>query len=153
MIIKAILPWPPSVNRYFGERVGFSPKLKRNIVFKFVGPQGTEYRKAVKRLFRSLNSPQINGMVEVRLAFIPPTKRKFDLDNMKKCLYDSLVDAGVIDDDSCVVQDISRKYPKDDRLPAGGVLVQIIPVDTLLTMTSEELDLLDNLNRELLFAT
>lgn len=126
MKIKAILPWPPSVNHYFIERA------VRGRVMKCVGKKGKEYRSNVARLFRQAFGGErepAKELVSLEIGAIVPDRRKRDIDNIQKALLDALDDAGLFEDDSQIVEVKIRKYPKDERLPDGGVLVQACTCD------------------------
>lgn len=61
---------------------------------------GRKFHELVKYRFRESGQRQITGPVAVTLEFYPPDRRKRDIDNQFKCLFDSIVKAGCIDDDS-----------------------------------------------------
>ena len=82
------LPWPPSVNNYYrhvGQRV-------------LISRAGRKYRMmCVSRLS---GKAKMVGRVTLSIECYPPDKRRRDLDNILKCLQDSIVSAGVLEDDS-----------------------------------------------------
>ena len=63
---------------------------------------GRKFHELVKHRFIESGQRKIGGPVAVMLEFYPPDRRKRDLDNQFKCLFDSIVKAGCIDDDSCI---------------------------------------------------
>ena len=63
---------------------------------------GRKFHELVKHRFMETGQQRIGGPVAVMLEFYPPDRRKRDLDNQFKCLFDSIVKAGCIDDDSCI---------------------------------------------------
>lgn len=63
---------------------------------------GRKFHELVKHRFVESGQRKIGGPVSVTLEFYPPDRRKRDLDNQFKCLFDSIVNAGCIDDDSCI---------------------------------------------------
>lgn len=63
---------------------------------------GRKFHELVKHRFAESGQRKIGGPVAVTLEFYPPDGRKRDLDNQFKCLFDSIVKAGCIDDDSCI---------------------------------------------------
>jgi crossover junction endodeoxyribonuclease RusA len=89
------LPWPPSVNDYW-EGMG-----RR----RHVGQRGKDYRYEV---FWTIRQGRFNGhfqgdRVAVDIRAFPPEKvRRRDLDNLLKCVLDSLTHAGLWTDDSQV---------------------------------------------------
>jgi crossover junction endodeoxyribonuclease RusA len=83
------LPWPPSVNRYY-----------RNVRGKtLISAEGRAYRLAVLDLLGG-QVETLTGRVAVTVHCHVPDKRRRDLDNLGKCLFDSLTHAGVWEDDS-----------------------------------------------------
>jgi crossover junction endodeoxyribonuclease RusA len=94
------LPYPPTINHYYGlTRTGQ----------RFIGKKGTEFRKQVVELLREIpessNTLGKDVRIQVWIEVFCPDRRKRDLDNIKKPLLDSLTHAGVWEDD-CQVDDI-----------------------------------------------
>lgn len=79
---------PPSVNKYYAT-IG-----RRRVVTKI----GREYKEAVSRL----RVKRIEGRIAVTIEFFAKDKRRRDLDNVLKCLLDSLQGCGLYKDDSQV---------------------------------------------------
>ncbi len=90
--IQFVIPWPPSVNHYWGRR--------RNGAL-YILPRGLQFRRDVANIIGS-NNPVFRG--ETRLAIImlltPPDKRKRDIDNILKATFDAIEHTGVIDNDA-----------------------------------------------------
>ena len=96
--VELVLPYPPSVNHYY-KNAGFGRKI--------LGERGRDYRKAVKLLV--LKQRILGGNKGVELPLIcevkatvkvyPPDRKRRDLDNVFKCLFDSLTKAEVYADD------------------------------------------------------
>jgi len=125
------LPWPPSVNHYFREVV-ILPKIaelagmksrsakelwnwmrKRVRVGKGIGEKGKAYRLAVKEIIEANNLVlQTTSELEIYVECFPKTNRAYDLDNLRKALYDALEAAGLMQDDSQIQYDPFRKMPK-----------------------------------------
>lgn len=63
---------------------------------------GKKFHELVKFRFMESGQRKISGPVSVVLEFYPPDRRKRDLDNQFKCLFDSIVKAGCIEDDSFI---------------------------------------------------
>ncbi|WP_288076990.1 RusA family crossover junction endodeoxyribonuclease [Pseudomonas sp.] len=108
--IKLELPWPPSVNRYYRTVLG------RMLISK----EGREYRKAIEQL---VSVPvMFTGRVAVTVECHAPDRRRRDLDNLGKCLFDSLTHAGVWEDDS---QIDDMRIVRAGVMPRGMVRVEI----------------------------
>lgn len=91
-MIKLELPWPPSVNHYY-------MRTRRGMI---IGKRGIAYREEVKRIVREspyADEMPMKGDVKLVAYAGPPDKRKRDIDNIFKCLLDSLTKAGVYEDD------------------------------------------------------
>ena len=89
--LNLILPFPPSMNTYWrhvGEKVLISEK-------------GRAYRKAViDCIWQVVGAKQFgDARVAVTLQLIPPDRRKRDIDNFNKALFDALTHAGIWNDD------------------------------------------------------
>ena len=106
------LPWPPSVNRYY-RHVG--PRV-------LISREGRRYRMmCVSRLGGVF--PKLEGKVKLTGEFYPPDARKRDLDNVLKCMIDSLVHAGLMRDDSQIKHiDVQMMSPVP---PEGGVYIKL----------------------------
>jgi len=92
--VDLVLPWPPSMNTYW-----------RNVNGRtIISAKGREYRQQViaavsaQKADRHLNRP-----LRVTIAAYRPDKRRRDLDNLLKALLDSMTHAGVIEDDSLII--------------------------------------------------
>ena len=108
------LPWPPSVNRYY-RHVG--PRV-------LISREGRKYRMmAVSRLGGLY--PKFSGAVALSLDCYPPDRRRRDIDNILKCLLDSLVNAGVLEDDSLVKR---LHMEMLGPIPEGLVHVHVAPL-------------------------
>ena len=108
------LPWPPSVNRSY-RHVGHCVLISR---------EGRKYRRiAVSRLGGLFD--KFSGAVALSLDCYPPDRRRRDIDNILKCLLDSLVNAGVMEDDSLVKR---LHMEMLEPIPEGLVHVHIAPL-------------------------
>ena len=109
--IEIVLPWPPSINHYFG--------YGGNRVY--LKAKGKEYRRAVlNQINAQLDSMEtITKPVKVRVEAWMPDKRKRDLDNLCKALLDAITHAGLWEDDSQI--DDLRIYRARDE--AGNLLI------------------------------
>lgn len=92
-MIEIELPWPPSANRYWRNVRG------RTIVSK----EAREYKKTVKQLayIEDLGGRiPVLGRLSVSIIAYPPDKRKRDLDNILKVIFDAMEFAGYFLNDS-----------------------------------------------------
>lgn len=101
--LELFLPYPPSVNTYWG----------------FHGHRRFLTKKAL--LFKELVNKEISNTptrfggeyLSITLWLYPPDKRKRDIDNPVKPLLDALVSAGLFDDDSQIKElTIKMNEPK-----------------------------------------
>lgn len=116
------LPIPPSVNDYYGTHTKFGhPTI-------YIKTKGKQYRKDVLD-YVLLNNLQLkaNILLQVDIIFTPKTKHRQDVDNVQKCLLDSLTHAEVYDDDSLIYKLTIEKMPpsKEDH----GIILEISPYE------------------------
>ena len=88
--IKITLPYPPSVNHYWGQ-LGSK---------KFLGKKGKEFREAVILSVYNARKVGLNGRLHIEVYLYPPDKRKRDIDNVLKPLLDAMEHAGCYENDS-----------------------------------------------------
>jgi crossover junction endodeoxyribonuclease RusA len=100
--LSLTLPYPPSVNTYWGFK-GHQ---------RFLTTKARQFKAAVAHEV-SLTSMRFgSSRLELIIALYAPDKRIRDIDNILKPLLDSLVQAGLFDDDSQVdMLTIIRKQP------------------------------------------
>jgi crossover junction endodeoxyribonuclease RusA len=116
-MINLILPYPPSVNHYWG----VSGKQR------FLGKKGKEFRQAVAEACLDLEVKTMEGNVSVFVALWPPDKRTRDIDNTIKPLLDAMEHAGVYENDCQINQlHVVRKDPIK-----GGACAVVITANTL----------------------
>jgi crossover junction endodeoxyribonuclease RusA len=113
------LPLPPSVNSYrtiFRNRMGISKA-------------GKEFKAKVSDYVIEYKVPKLGAArLEMKVILYPRDKRKQDIDNRIKALWDALGDAGVFDDDEQIdVLLIERGEIKK----GGGCLVMIDILDKI----------------------
>jgi crossover junction endodeoxyribonuclease RusA len=113
------LPYPPSVNTYW----------RANGKRRFLSKAGVEFKQAVQEYVIDNSIPKF-GSVRLRMDVVirPRSRRIFDIDNLLKAILDSLMDAGVYDDDS-QVDDL--RITRGDPCPNGAciVILEIIKGD------------------------
>jgi len=87
-----------------------------------ISREGRKYRMMVVSRLAGLY-PKLGGEVSIKAEFYPPDRRRRDLDNVGgKALLDSLVYAGIMEDDSQVKELHLRML---DPVPEGLVHVSI----------------------------
>jgi len=102
------LPWPPSLNSYY-RHVG--PRV-------LISRAGRRYRMMCVSRLGGLK--KLSGAVSLFLECYPPDRRRRDLDNLLKCLQDSITAAGVLEDDSQI-----RRLGMEMQEPVEGGLVHV----------------------------
>ncbi|MBD3768001.1 MAG: RusA family crossover junction endodeoxyribonuclease [Gammaproteobacteria bacterium] len=90
--MKLTLPFPPSINGYWRAYSG------RQII----SAKGREYRAdVIKQMFYE-HMPRYECEIEVHITLYPPDRRKRDIDNYIKAVFDAMTHAKVWVDDSQV---------------------------------------------------
>lgn len=110
---QLVLPWPPSSNTYW----------RRNGPRYFITAAGIAYRQQVAILGREWRDRFAKEQrVSVIVEAYPPDKRRRDVDNIFKCLLDSMQWAKIYVDDS----QIDRLFVERKAVePPGKVIVSI----------------------------
>ena len=114
------LPFPPSVNNYYGVT------CNGKIPHKYIKERGRLYREEVIKIIREKGLElHANVPLHVELVLTPPDNRIHDIDNVLKCLFDSLSHANFWVDDK-YVRSLSVSYvEKEHYEKPGSVLVHI----------------------------
>lgn len=123
------LPWPPSVNHY--KKVGRIVKTKTGKLYqqrkntchteKFYFDTYILHKQSMPSEWLKFASSETIAF-EVRVYLHPPNSSRYDIDNNLKVLFDGLVRAKVIKDDS----QITRLYvEKCNIIEHGKVIVRI----------------------------
>lgn len=114
------LPYPPTINNYYkkwNNRIVISPKgkayreLLRSTLWGRLGNVDSVAKKPVGLTFL--------GDVMVEIVIYPPDKRKRDMDNIKKALFDSLQHAGLFKDDYQICDDHTIRI---NKVVKGGLI-------------------------------
>jgi crossover junction endodeoxyribonuclease RusA len=114
MFFELYTEYPPTVNNYY-------VKTQRGV---FISEKGRKFRDSLIRdAMEQLGSmPSISGKVRVEIVAWAPDKRKRDLDNIKKPLFDAMTHAGLWDDDSLIDQDFTYR---GDTVPGGRLYIKV----------------------------
>ena len=101
--VSYVLPWPPSVNRYWRH-----VNLKGRGQCTLISADGRAYKRAVSSAVleqcaaRGAALKTLDGRLAVSMELCPPDRRKRDLDNSLKAVLDALTSAKVWRDDEQV---------------------------------------------------
>lgn len=111
------LPLPPSINHYWGQ-LGHR---------RYVSKAGVAFKEAVSNYVSEYNVPKLgNVRLEFQVTLYPRDRRKQDIDNRIKALWDALAEAGVFDNDEQI--DILIVH-RGEIKKGGGCLVFINVLD------------------------
>lgn len=114
--VMVIVPWPPTGNTAVRHTASGGHYLRREVV---------EYRREVARRCASL--PRIAGRYRVRIKLSPPDLRRRDIDNALKILFDALVRAGFLPDDSMTYMRELHVLVDDHRYSTVLVTAEAVP--------------------------
>lgn len=119
-MIELRLPWPPSVNDYWGS---FVPPGTRT-VRRFLTEKAKKFREDVGWLVIQAGRPRFAADAEILLDITlhPPTRQRRDADNFNKGVWDALEHAEVFADDAQVQ---SYRVTKGAVVSGGAVIVKI----------------------------
>jgi crossover junction endodeoxyribonuclease RusA len=113
------LPLPPSVNHYWGTH-GHR---------RYVSKAGVLFKEQVSDYVAEYRVPKLGAeRLEMKVVLYPKDRRKQDIDNRIKALWDALADAGVFDNDEQI--DILL-VERGEIKKGGGALVMIDILDKI----------------------
>ena len=90
------LPWPPTINTYR------QPVRMGNITRLVTSNKGKQYKKLVEQALITQEYPLFKNKIGMEIKLHPPDKRKRDIDNYFKPVFDSLVKCNVLEDDELI---------------------------------------------------
>lgn len=111
------LSWPPSTSHAY---------IRRSMKFGGKGMMMTtdarRYKAAAQAIARKVMQQAGHaiqgGNIAVVMDLYPPTRRKTDIDNRNKLVFDAL-EGTVFHDDSQIVELLAKKHQKSDRPGVG----------------------------------
>lgn len=110
-MIEKELPYPPTINHYYG-------RTKHGSLY--INQKGKSYRAAVQYNMRKVRP--IEGKIKLHVDVFPPDKRRRDMDNLNKCLLDSLQSSGIIKDDYDIDQ---LSMTRREVVDGGKVVIKL----------------------------
>lgn len=128
--IEFVLPWPPTTNHIWkNATVAGRPRTYRSKKYKdFLASAAWSVRKAI--LSRKDPWRKIEGDdVSVELSFYAPNRRRYDVDNRVKAVFDVLTHEEVWDDDSQVRCFRASKVCIDKANPRVEVEIRVYKED------------------------
>ncbi len=115
-MIEVELPYPPSINKYW-RRVGNRTLISRG---------GRVFRSQVVAILRAMDVEPMVGDLAICVDVYPPDRRRRDLDNVQKALFDALEHGGAYGNDNQIKRIvIERREPME----GGKACVVIMPFD------------------------
>ena len=116
---KLTLPWPPTVNTYWRHARGRH----------YISDKGEQYRKDIIHLIQQQHL-DINTLSRLKIIITanPPDKRRRDLDNLQKAVFDSLVHAGFMADDE---QIDDFRVRRGEKVKGGRLEIIITELEAL----------------------
>lgn len=113
---EAVLPMPPSINSYWRVK----PKGK------YLSAKAREFRNDVKVLLSTRTGLKTHtGRIKAHITIHGRDKRKFDIDNYQKAVWDALTHAGVIEDDELIDKLV---IDRGEIIKGGQVVVKLYAV-------------------------
>ena len=110
------LPYPPSLNSYYRTANGRI----------LISAKGREYRKHVAVYLMAHGLVSFGkARLSVEIAAYMPDKRRRDLDNLFKCVLDSLQHCGIYDDDSQIDK---LSIIRDGQCKGGKLIIDILEI-------------------------
>ena len=120
--IAAFLPWPPSVNHYYGRAKGGRIYIKKD---------GLAYREMVAIIgeTRGWKPFDKDDRLKVEITAYPPDRRKRDLDNILKAMIDAIQASGLIPDDEAIDSLCIERNSRAscEGTPGVDISIEVVP--------------------------
>lgn len=124
--ITLTLNYPPSINHYY-------MRLKNRVV---IAPRGQEYRTnqvlSIKMQLYKQSLKFIDTPLKCTIDLYLPDKRKRDIDNILKCLLDTLTYSEVYADDSLIYDLHVIKHKFESKATSNFVIVKLEKLENIL---------------------
>ena len=118
------LPFPPTVNSYYG--------TARSGV-KYVTRKGRQFRDEVeKALMEQVGRMELDYGIHLEVVLHPPDGRRRDLDNYMKALLDACTIGGLWEDD-CLIHQLS--ILRGEVIKGGKTQLEINPAGPIIRLT------------------
>lgn len=122
---KATLPMPPSVNHYWGKAVRY--KNGKPCVHVYLTAKANKFRSDVIAHVASLGRIRTQtGRIKAHITICGRDKRKFDIDNYQKAVWDALTHAKVIADDELIDELIIKR---GEIIKGGKVAIELYEIE------------------------
>jgi len=115
--VNLVIPWPPTVNHYWGQRHGGRGR--------YIKAAGLRFRTRVKELIEvSGITLKLYGCTNIKVAAVAsaPDRRERDLDNLWKATLDALQHAELYRSDGLINSNHMDRGPVD---PAGNGFINL----------------------------
>ena len=117
LIDKLVLPYPPSINAYYGV-VGMGKGTR-----KYITAQGKKFRNEVCDIVKKakLNN-DLDKDLHMEIYWYVPDRRPRDVDNPVKPLFDAMEHADVYTNDKVIVSFYCKRCPFEGKKNARAVI-------------------------------
>lgn len=129
-MFEITIPFAPSVNSYWGQRVVKAtkgPMAGKYIAVPFLTDKARQFREDVMKLAIGRKCVSSGSAIAVHVMVYPPDRRARDLDNLSKGILDALVHAKILRDD---VDIWDLRFTRQSlSSPPGRIVVRIWPIN------------------------
>ncbi len=126
---QATLPFPPSVNDYWGKKVALNPFTKKRYVQVYLTNNAKMFRSIVIAHVADLGRIRTHtGAIKADVTLHPADRKKRDVDNYCKGLFDALTHARVIKDDS-QIKEMTVRF--GENVKGGACVIKLYELDNI----------------------
>lgn len=119
-IMNFTCPLPPSVNSYLGKRVAYSPITKKPFVQVYETAEAKSYKRYMKKVLERAcmksgwsKSGEFTYVICEMDVYLNQKRR--DVDNLFKCMLDTLTENDIVYDDSMVIPRVKKVFIDKDN--------------------------------------